>query len=165
MRDAVDDNGISDTEGFRKFLRACAAFTGQLLNYNDLAVSAGVTGATAKEWVKVLESMGITTLLEPYASNELKRLIKTPNLYFCDTWLCAYLSSWTSRDVLMNGAASGHYFENLVAGEFIRNYAYGKTRANLTFYRDRNMKEIDLVIETDGILHSGWQEFFLPACF
>ena len=153
MRDAVDDNGISDTEGFRKFLRACAAFTGQLLNYNDLAVSAGVTGATAKEWVKVLESMGIIMLLEPYASNELKRLIKTPKLYFCDTGLCAYLSSWTSRDVLMNGAASGHYFENYVVGEFIRNYAYGKTRANLTFYRDRNMKEIDLVIETDGIIH------------
>ena len=49
MRDAVDDNGISDTEGFRKFIRACAAFTGQILNYNDLAVSAGVTGATTKE--------------------------------------------------------------------------------------------------------------------
>ena len=153
MRDAVDDNGISDTEGFRKFLRACAAFTGQLLNYNDLAVSAGVTGATAKEWVKVLQSMGIITLLEPYASNELKRLIKTPKLYFCDTGLCAYLSSWTSRDVLMNGAASGHYFENYVVGEFVRNYAYGKNRVNLAFYRDRNMKEIDLVIEADGILH------------
>ena len=153
MRDAVDDNGISDTEGFRKFLRACAAFAGQLLNYNDLAVSAGVSGATAKEWVKVLQSMGIITLLEPYASNELKRLIKTPKLYFCDTGLCAYLSSCTSRDVLMNGAASGHYFENYVVGEFVRNYAYGKSRVNLNFYRDRNMKEIDLIIEADGILH------------
>ena len=153
MRDAVDDNGISDTEGFRKFLRACAAFTGQLLNYNDLAVSAGVTGATAKEWGKVLQSMGVITLLEPYASNELKRLIKTPKLYFCDTGLCAYLSSWTSRDVLMNGAASGHYFENYVVGEFIRNYAYGKNRVNINYYRDRNMKEIDLIIEEDGILH------------
>ena len=112
-----------------------------------------MTGATAKEWVKVLESMGIITLLEPYASNELKRLIKTPKLYFCDTGLCAYLSSWTSRDVLMNGAASGYYFENYVVGEFIRNYAYGKTRANLNFYRDRNMKEINLVIETYGCLH------------
>ena len=153
MRDAVDDNGISDTEGFRKFLRACAAFAGQLLNYNNLAVSAGVSGATAKEWVKVLQSMGIITLLEPYTSNELKRLIKTPKLYFCDTGLCAYLSSWTSRDVLMNGAASGHYFENYVVGEFVRNYAYGKSRVNLNFYRDRNMKEIDLIIEADGILH------------
>ena len=153
MRDAVDDNGITDTEGFRKFLRACAAFAGQLLNYNDLAVSAGVTGATAKEWIKVLQSMGIITLLEPYSSNELKRLIKTPKLYFCDTGLCAYLSSWTSRDVLMNGAASGHYYENYVVGEFIRNYAYGKNKVNLNFYRDRNMKEIDLLIEDGGILH------------
>lgn len=153
MRDAVDDNGITDTEGFRKFLRACAAFAGQLLNYNDLAVSAGVTGATAKEWVKVLQSMGIITLLEPYASNELKRLIKTPKLYFCDTGLCAYLSSWTSRDVLMNGAASGHYYENYVVREFITNYAYGRNKVNLNFYRDRSMKEIDLIIEADGILH------------
>ena len=153
MRDAVDDNGITDTEGFRKFLRACAAFTGQLLNYNDLAVSAGVSGVTAKEWIKILQSMGIITLLEPYASNELKRLIRTPKLYFNDTGLCAYLSSWTSRDVLMNGAASGHFYENYVIGEFIRNYAYGKNRVNLNFFRDRNMKEIDLIVEEEGVLH------------
>lgn len=153
MRDAVDDNGISNTEGFRKFLRACAAFSGQLLNYNELALSAGVSGVTAKEWVKVLQSMGIITLIEPYSTNELKRLIRTPKLYFCDTGLCAFLSSWTSRDVLMNGAASGHFFENYVVGEFIRNYAYGKNHVNLNFYRDRNMKEIDLVIEEEGILH------------
>lgn len=153
MRDAVDDNGIADTEGFRKLLRACAAFTGQLLNYNDLAAAAGVSGVTAKEWVKILQSMGIITLLEPYASNELKRLVKTPKLYFCDTGLCAYLSSWTSRDVLMNGAAAGHYYENYVVGEFLRNFAYGAEKANLNFYRDRNQKEIDLVIEQAGTLH------------
>ena len=53
MRDAVDDNGIIDTEGFRKFLRACAAFSGQLLNYADLGSAAGVSGTTAKEWLKL----------------------------------------------------------------------------------------------------------------
>lgn len=153
MRDAVDDYGIIDTEGFRKFLRACAAFTGQLLNYNDLAASAGIAGVTAKEWVKVLQSMGIIFLLEPYASNELKRLVKTPKLYFCDTGFCAYLSSWTNRDVLMNGAASGHYYENYVIGELLRHYSYGKNKVNLNYYRDNKMKEIDLVIEEDGVLH------------
>ncbi len=56
--------------------------------------------------------MGIIFLLEPYSSNELKRLTKTPKLYFCDPAFCAYLSSWTSRNILMNGAASGHYYEN-----------------------------------------------------
>ena len=100
MRDAVDDNGIQDTEGFRKFLRACAAFSGQLLNYNDLGTAAGVSGVTAKEWVKILLSMGVVFLLEPFYSNELKRMIKTPKLYFCDTGFCAFLSSWTSRDTL-----------------------------------------------------------------
>ncbi len=153
IRDAVDDYGITDTEGFRKYLRACAAFAGQLVNYNDLGVSAGVSGATAKEWVKILQSMGIIFLLEPYTSNELKRLTKTPKLYFCDTGFCAYLSSWTSRDVLMNGAASGHYYENYVIAELLRHYAYGKNKVNLNFYRDNKMKEIDLIIEENGVLH------------
>lgn len=153
MRDAVDDNGIIDTEGFRKFLRACAAFSGQLLNYNDLGSAAGVSGVTAKEWVKVLQSMGIIFLLEPFFSNELKRMIKTPKLYFCDTGLCAFLSSWTSMDVLMNGAASGHFLENYVVSEMLRNASYGETEMNLNFYRDTNQKEIDLVVESEGLLH------------
>ncbi|MDO5444172.1 MAG: ATP-binding protein [Eubacteriales bacterium] len=153
MRDAVDDNGIVDTAGFRKFLRACAAFSGQLINYNDLGTAAGVSGVTAKEWTKVLQSMGIIFLLEPYYSNELKRMIKTPKLYFCDTGLCAFLSSWTSRDVLMNGAAAGHFLENYVVAEMNRNVSYGEKEMNLNFYRDTNQKEIDFVVETDGVLH------------
>ena len=153
MRDAVDDYGITDTEGFRKLLRACAAFAGQLVNFNDLGVSADISGATAKEWVKALQSMGVVFLLEPFASNELKRLAKTPKLYFCDTGFCAYLSSWTTRDVLMNGAASGHYYENYVIGELMRHYAYGKNKVNLYFVRDNKMREIDLIIEEEGILH------------
>ncbi|MBQ7444726.1 MAG: ATP-binding protein [Clostridia bacterium] len=153
MRDAVDDNGIQDTEGFRKLLRACAAFTGELVNYNDLGSAAGVSGATAREWVNILQTMGIIFLLEPYHNNELKRMIKTPKLYFCDTGFCAFLSSWTSRDTLMNGAASGHYLENYVVSEMLRNSYYGEKKINLNFYRDTNQKEIDLVMEMDGQLH------------
>jgi len=153
IRDAVDDNGILDTEGFRKFLRACAAFSGELVNYNDLGSAAGVSGSTAKEWAKVLQTMGIIFLLEPYYNNELKRMIKTPKLYFCDTGLCAFLSSWTSRDTLLNGAASGHYLENYVVSEMLRNSSYGEKKVNLNFYRDTNQKEIDLVLEMDGQLH------------
>ncbi|MER2138598.1 MAG: ATP-binding protein [Succiniclasticum sp.] len=153
MRDAVDDNGIADVVGFRKFLRACAAFSGQLLNYSDLATAADVSGVTAKEWVKVLQSMGIIFLLEPYYNNELKRLVKTPKLYFCDTGLCAFLSSWTSRDALMNGAVAGHYFENYVVGEMLRTFSYGKNQAAFSFYRDKDQREIDLLVEQDGILH------------
>lgn len=152
MRDAVDDNGILDTEGFRKALRACASFAGNLLNYSDVATAANVSVATAKDWIKVFQTMGIVFLLEPFSNNELKRLIKTPKLYFCDTGLCAYLSMWTSRDTLMNGAASGHYFENYVVGELLRGYQYSAKKVNMTFYRDTNQKEIDVVIEKEGKL-------------
>ncbi len=154
MRDAVDDNGIQDTESFRKFLRACASFSGQLVNYNNLGNAAEVSGVTAKEWLKVLQTMGIVFLLEPYYNNELKRMVKTPKLYFCDTGLCAFLSSWTSRDTLMNGAASGHYLENYVVAEMLRNVSYGEKKMNLNFYRDTNQKEIDLVLEMDAQLHA-----------
>ena len=153
MRDAVDDNGIQNTEGFRKLLRACAAFAGELVNYNDLGNTAGVSAVTAKEWVRILQSMGIIFLLEPYFNNELKRMVKTPKLYFCDTGLCAFLSAWTSRDTLMNGAASGHYLENYVVSEMLRNSNYAEKKVNLNYYRDTNQKEIDLLMEMDGKLH------------
>lgn len=97
--------------------------------------------------------MGIVFLLDTYSNNELKRLVKTPKLYFCDTGLAAYLSMWTNKDVLMAGAASGHYFENFVVGELMRNNAYGESVGNMSYYRDTNQKEIDVVIEEDGMLH------------
>ena len=153
MRDAVDDFGIKQTEKFRKFLRGCAAFTSRLVNCNDLAQVAGISGATAKNWLKVLEAMGIIFLLEPFYANELKRLVKTPKLYFCDTGLATYLSYWTSRDTLMHGAAAGYFFENYVIGEMLRNTAYAPEKWQLNFYRDSNKKEIDLIIEEDGVLH------------
>lgn len=153
MRDAVDDNGIQDTEGFRKLLRACAAFSGQIINYADLGNAAGVSGTTAKEWVKVLQSMGVIFLLEPFYANELKRMVKTPKLYFSDTGFCAFLSSWTDRDTLMNGAASGHYLENYVISEMMKNASCAEEEMNLNYYRDKNLKEIDLIVESNGELH------------
>ena len=153
MRDAVDDNGIHDTEGFRRFLRACAALTGELLNYSNLARAADVSVATAKEWTGVLAGMGVIYLLEPFSNNALKRLVKTPKLYFCDTGLAAHLSMWPSANVLMAGAASGHFYETHVVMELVRSHAYGTSKANLTFYRDRDGREIDLVVEQGRTLH------------
>lgn len=89
----------------------------------------------------------------PSANNALKRITKTPKLYFCDTGLCAYLSMWLTRDTLMNGAANRHYFENYVVIELLKNYAYAPSKANLTYYRDSNAKEIDVFVEENGVIH------------
>ena len=53
----------------------------------------------------------------------------------------------------MNGAASGHFYENYVVSEFLKMYACSKNKTNMTFYRDTNQKEIDIVLEENGKLH------------
>ena len=153
MRDVAEEGGITDTVRFRKFLNACAALVAEQVNYKTLADAAEISQPTAKEWLRLLQGLGIIYLLHPYANNELKRLVKTPKMYFCDTGLCAYLSMWLTRDTLMNGAASGHYFENYVIVELLKNYAYAPSKANLTYYRDSNTKEIDLFVEENGVIH------------
>lgn len=153
MRDIAEAGGITDTLRFQKFLRACAALAAEQVNYKTLAEAAEISQPTAKEWLHVLEGLGIIYLLHPYANNELKRLAKTPKLYFCDTGLCAYLSMWPTRDTLMNGAVSGHYFENFVVMELVKHYAYAKERANLTYYRDSNAKEINVFVEQNQRIH------------
>lgn len=153
MRDVAEAGGITDTVRFGKFLNACAALVAEQINYKTLAEAAEIAQPTAKEWVRVLQGLGIIYLLQPFSNNELKRLTKAPKLYFCDTGLCAYLSMWLTRDTLMNGAASGHYFENYVVMELQKHYAYAKAKANLTYYRDSNAKEIDVFVEENNLIH------------
>lgn len=153
MRDVAEEGGITDTVRFRKFMNACAALVAEQVNYRTLADIAEISQPTAKEWLRLLQGLGIIYLLQPYANNELKRLAKTPKLYFCDTGLCAYLSMWLTRDTLMNGAASGYYFENHVVIELLKNFAYAPSKVNLTYYRDSNAKEIDVFVEENGVIH------------
>lgn len=153
MRDIAEEGGITDTVRFRRFLNACAALTSEQVNYTNLAETADISQPTAKEWVRILQGLGIIYLLQPYSNNALKRLTKTPKLYFCDTGLCAYLSMWLTPDTLMNGAVSGHYYENYVVMELVKNYAYAKAKANITYYRDSNAKKIDVFVEENSEIH------------
>ena len=153
MRDVAEAGDITDTVRFRKFLSGCAALVAEQVNYVTLAESADISSPTAKEWLRVLQGLHIVYLLEPYSNNELKRLSKTPKLYFADTGLCAYLSMWLTPETLMNGAASGHYYENYVVMELVKNYAYSRSKANITYYRDSNAKEIDVLVEENNVIH------------
>ena len=153
MRDAAELGNVTDSSKFKRLLIACAALVSEQLNFKTLADSAEISQPTAKEWVRLLESLGIIHLLQPYSNNILKRLTKTPKIYFCDTGLAAYLAMWLTPETLLNGAASGHYFENYVVMELVRYYTYAKTRANLSYYRDSNAKEIDIFVEENNTIH------------
>jgi predicted AAA+ superfamily ATPase len=153
MRDVADLGGVTDTLRFGKFLIACAALVSEQVNYKNLSDAADISQPTAKAWLRLLEGLGIVYVLQPYSNNALKRLTKTPKLYFCDTGLCAHLSMWLTPETLMSGAASGHYFENYVVVELLKNYAYSQTKANMSYFRDSNAKEIDVFVEESGLIH------------
>ena len=153
LRDAAEQGGIVDAVKFRRFLVACAALIAEQVNYKTLADAVEISQPTAKAWLQLLVGMDIIYLLQPFASNELKRLAKTPKLYFCDTGLAAYLSMWPTAETLMNGPANGHYFENFVVMSLVKAFSYQSAKAGLCYYRDANAKEIDVVVEKDGFLH------------
>jgi len=153
-RDVREITEIGDTVKFTKFMVAAAASTGQLLNLASLARDVGISNPTAERWLSVLVSSNIVYLLPPYYNNVTKRAIKTPKLYFLDTGLAAYLTKWNTPDVLKTGAMAGAFFETFVISEIIKSY-YNKGILDLPlyFYRDKDMKEIDLLIENAGTLH------------
>ncbi len=81
-RDLREIFGVEKLSEFHTFLRLCAARTGQILNYSDLARDANISIHAAREWISILESTLQIFLLRPYFQNMSKRLIKAPKLYF-----------------------------------------------------------------------------------
>lgn len=153
-RDVRELTEIGNTIKFTKFLTATAARTGQLLNLASLARDADISQPTAERWLSILVASNVVYLLKPYSNNVTKRAVKTPKLYFLDTGLAAYLTKWNTPEVLKNGAMAGAFFESFVISEVIKSY-YNKGISNppLYFYRDKEMNEIDLLIEDAGTIY------------
>lgn len=138
---------------FADFVRAAACRVGQLLNVHDIAQDIGVSDDTAKRWLAVLEKSDVIFYLRPYSNNLLKRTIKTPKMYFFDTGLVAYLTRYSSSEILANGAINGAILENYVVAEIRKTYFNNAKECLLWYYRDKDSNEIDMVMESDGELH------------
>ena len=141
-----------DSLKFLRFLRSVAARTSQQVNYTGIADDAEIDQTTAKNWLHVLEALGIIFLLEPYSNNVLKRTVSTPKLYFYDSGIVCYLTRWSSPETAMEGAMSGALLENYTVAEIIKTYQNAGQEPFLYYYRDKDAREIDLILERDGKL-------------
>lgn len=153
QRDVRDLAQVGDGMAFLRFLRASAARTGQLLNIAELSRDADVSPVTGKKWLSILEASGLVYLLEPYFSNVTKRMVKTPKLYFLDTGLASYLTEWSRPETLEAGAMSGAILETWIMGELLKSWQHNGLRAPFYYYRDKDQKEIDLLIIQDGTVY------------
>ncbi len=146
-RDVRELTQIGDEIKFLKFITIIASMTGQLLNLSSISRNVGISQPTAERWLSILRASNIIYLLQPYSNNITKRAVKTPKIYFMDTGLAAYLTKWNTADVLRNGAMAGAFFETFIITEIIKSYYNaGILEPPLYFYRDKEQKEIDLLI-------------------
>lgn len=147
-RDVNQLTKISDRGDFMRFMAAVAARSGELLNYDNLAKDVGVSATTVKRWIQILESSGLILLLQPYHNNHLKRMVKTPKVFFMDTGLMAWLTRWLTPETIQSGAKAGQFFETWVVSEIVKSFLNaGKSVRDLYYYRDADQREIDLVME------------------
>ncbi len=144
---------LNDEMKFYRFLCAAASQTAKLLNYAVMAKETGISIPTAKQWLGILERMGLVYLLQPAAFSGVKYVVKTPKLYFTDTGLAAYLLRWNTADALELGAMSAEFFETWVIGEVYKSFANSVQKAPLYYYRNFNGKEVELLILHNGVLY------------
>ncbi len=160
-RDVRSILGVRSLRDFDRFMRLCAARTGQLVSYSSLATDLGVSPNTVKSWLSVLDASNIVFLLEPYFENLGKRLVKTPKLYFLDTGLCSYLLGARTAEDLVRSPMLGAIFETHVLGQVVRHFANQGRRREIYFYRDHHGREVDFLIPSAGrfaLIECKWAE-------
>lgn len=153
LRDIRALTQAADEMQFFNFMTVAAAHTAKPVVYEELAKAAGISAPTAKKWLSILISSHIAALVRPYYNNALKRAVKMPLLHFLDTGLAAYLLEWGNPKALEKGAMSGAFFESYVFSEIYKSYLNAGKEPPVFYYRDKDQREIDLLLYQNGILY------------
>lgn len=149
-RDIRTIKNIDNILSFKKFMKMCALRIGSTLNFTDLAANCGISVSTAKSWLALLETSFILFLLPSYHENLGKRVTKSPKLFFYDVGLAARLMGVDKATIITKRELYGALFENMVIVDLIKNLNVQGIHNTLTFFRDSNKSEIDLIIESNG---------------
>jgi predicted AAA+ superfamily ATPase len=152
-RDVKQILKVSNELQFVKFVRVLAARTSQVVNYANIASEVGINETTVKSWMSILQTSGLIYLLQPYSNNLTNRVIKTPKIYFLDTGLACFLTKWNTPETLENGAFSGAILETYAVSEILKSYWHNGKTPDIYFYRDKDKREVDIILEENGKLY------------
>lgn len=151
--DIIGKTTASDELKFYRFMSAVANMAGTVINYTTLANNVGITGPTAKAWLKFLEGTGLVYLVDPIEDIPGKRLMKAPKVYFRDTGICSYLLQIKDTNELIQSIHYKKLFDNFVMNLIRESYIENKEEISWRFYRDSNAKEISAMIKRDDIVY------------
>jgi predicted AAA+ superfamily ATPase len=152
-RDLRDIADIEKLTELPKFVRLLAEHSGQLVNYSQFGGSINVSHKTGQRYVALLEQVFLIATLQPWYTNVLKRIAKTPKLHFLDSGLLAATRGLTVDRVKANRGEFGALLESFVFSEVLKLMTGSDLRLTPYHFRDQQMHEVDIVLERDdGII-------------
>ena len=152
-KDVKQLSQVGNVVNFERFMRAVAIRIGEPVNYSNIARDVNISVPTANNWMSILVESNIIYLMEPFASNQLTRLTHMPKIIFMDTGLASYLAGWKSARELQLSERSGHYLESYIISDIIKSYNNYGEDLEITFYRNKEKEEIDLIMKRNETLY------------
>jgi hypothetical protein len=141
-RDLLQWAGFS-TKTMRNLWQMLAHLNGQVVNYSMLGRSLDVSNVTVKNYIELLESTFMLTMLPPFLNNTGKRIIKNPKIYLNDTGIINTLLKIRDFEQMTGHPAFGYIWESLVFSNLKAHFP----QVDLSFYRTQNGAELDFIMK------------------
>ena len=148
-RDLRDIAEIERLAELPKFVRLLAEYSGRLVNYSQFGSEIDVSHKTGQRYVALLEQVFLVSTLQPWYTNALKRIAKTPKLHFLDSGLLAAVRGLSFDRVRADRSELGALLESFVFSEVLKLMTASDLRLAAYHFRDRQMREVDIVLERD----------------
>ena len=147
QRDVRDIALIRSWDALPRLLAAAAAQTARLFNVSSLAAPFQLNRLTIQDYVVLLERVFLLERLDPWHSNRLSRLIKTPKLHIGDTGLACAVLGADASSLASNRPLLGQLLETFVFQELRRQASWQDAPTAFYHFRDKDGVEVDIVIE------------------
>ncbi len=146
-RDLRDVANVRDEANVERLLRIVAARSAALLSSRAIASELGVDHKTVSAQIRILEDLFLVARLQPWHVNLGSRQVKTPKIYMTDTGLLAHLTNVNATSVVRSPTSAGSIFETFAVMELARQRSWAENPATLFHYRDKQQREVDVVLE------------------
>lgn len=147
-RDALQLESPRDPARLRRYFEAYALSSAGLVEDKTLFDAAGLNRKTAAAYEQLLINLMVIERVQPWTSNRLKRLVRSPKRYLVDAALLASTLGLDASAILRDGDLLGRVLDTFVAAQVRAELAIAESRPRLHHLRqEQGRHEIDLLVE------------------
>ncbi|OGH16290.1 MAG: hypothetical protein A3C22_02615 [Candidatus Levybacteria bacterium RIFCSPHIGHO2_02_FULL_37_10] len=149
-KDILAFNLVKNSRKVKELLIALALQIGNEVSYSELANTVGVDRKTIEYYLDLLEKSFVIFRLYGFSRNLRSEINRKVKIYFYDMGIRNTLINNFNALSLRNDG--GAIFENFAIAEMIKKEANKPQKANFYFWRTYEQKEVDLIMEKNGII-------------